>query len=135
VCSVSARDDGGVDLGAALDRAFAGRSAGLDIQVGHDSGVLAVFAASPGAATEVARRAGADERMTEAWLRVMVLGGFAEHADGVFTPAPGLAEFAGDGGPDTQAGAFAAMMARDARLMPRLAEALRHGGGVPHGVR
>jgi SAM-dependent methyltransferase len=132
---VSEEGDGRLDLGAALDRAFTGRwSSGLGLQVGHDSGLLPVFAASPGTAAEVAQRAGSDPRMTEAWLRVMVLAGFAEHADGVFTPAPGLDEFAGDGSPETQAGAFAAMMARDARLMPRLAEALRHGGGVPHDV-
>lgn len=106
----------------------------LGLVLGLDSGLLPVLAAAGGTADDIAARAGTDPRMTLEWLRVMVLAGFADHADETFRPVDGLAELVGDGGPLTPAAAMVGMVDRDPRLRPRLAEAIRTGSGLPQSV-
>ena len=122
------------DAGEALERAWAGLAAAvLGVALGQETGLLAELASGPATADEVAARAGTDPRMTLEWLRVMVVSGFATHADGVFGPAEGLDRLTDvPDGQWSQTDLFTQRVRRDLGLLGHLGEAVRTGAGVPH---
>jgi hypothetical protein len=83
----------------------------------------------PGTAGEIAERAGVDERNTYEWLRGLVAGGHAAHADGVFTADPTSAFILGPQFPVD----FRAVMAFTQHIpgvIDEVAAAIASGAGV-----
>lgn len=127
------RADGKPDLGGALDAALFGHSAlVLGLVLGYDTGLLDALLAGPTTAGDLADRIGTDRRMTLEWLRVMVVAGFAEHADGVFRPRTGLAEAMNPSGVGSRAELISLRTHSLGQMLTLLAVAVRTGAGVPH---
>ena len=123
----------GSALGASLDAAFFGCNALMfGLVLGHDSGLLDGFLAGPTSALALADRIRTDRRLTLEWLRVMVVAGFAEHSDGIFSPLPGLSEAMNPPGLGSRAELLALRAHGTSHLLTLLAEAVRMGTGVPH---
>ena len=80
----------------------------------------------------LADRIRTDRRLTLEWLRVMVVAGFAEHSDGIFSPLPGLSEAMNPPGLGSRAELLALRAHGTSHLLTLLAEAVRMGTGVPH---
>ena len=58
--------------------------------LGRRAGFTDALLAGPATASEIAGRAGADERSCEEWLRAMTARGYASHGSGVFAPTDSL---------------------------------------------
>lgn len=100
------------------------------LALGRKSGLLAALMAGPGTSSEIATRAGTDERNTLAWLRAMVAAGHATHAGGTFEMAPESAAILGGAFP-VDASAVIDFTGRTGDLLDEIAGAMRTGQGVP----
>lgn len=100
------------------------------LALGRKTGLLDALMAGPGTATEIAARAGADERNTLAWLRAMLAAGHVTHAGGTFELAPQSAAILGGAFP-VDATAVIDFAGRAGDLLDEVAEAMKTGRGVP----
>ena len=123
----------GADAWTAFDRANDGfLTVVLGLAAGSMSGLLAAVSAGPGSASELAERAGTDERMTLEWLRLMTVAGFIDHAAGTFTAREGLDQMVEVPGLGRFAEVVTGRVARSGDWAAALAEAIRTGHGIPH---
>jgi hypothetical protein len=103
-----------------------------ELVAGWRAGLLSAVLAGPGAAAEVAERAGAHERSTEEWLALLCAAGLASHDDGVFTAAPGLEPALDPERLGFDLAVLLEMTEMWPRLMPALARSLADGSGIPY---
>lgn len=105
----------------------------LMVDLGHRTGLFEAASQGPATSTEMAGRAGLEERYVREWLGAMVTGGIL-----LFEPSTGVYEL-----PPAHAacltGSGASNVARMAQLnthlathVPAVARAFREGGGVPY---
>jgi SAM-dependent methyltransferase len=83
--------------------------------------------------TELAERAGVSERYAHEWLHGLHAAGYLEHDDehgGFALPAEHAEVLATEGGPSFVGGGYQALSG-ELRVLDRLSEAFRSGGGVP----
>ena len=120
---------------------FAGRLFGtyteaivtLMIDLGARTGALDALAAAGGTSTEIAERAGLDERYVREWLGALVTGGIADHdpATGHYAlPAEHALCLTGGGSLDLSP--FSRVATLLAGHVAGVARAFREGGGVPY---
>ena len=102
--------------------------------LGDRLGLFTVLAtADPATSTDLAMRAGIDERYAREWLGGMTNAGYLTHDPGTgrFTlPAEHVPALAEEGGPFFFGGAYQMLLALGAIYDP-LTDAFRRGGGVP----
>lgn len=104
------------------------------VDLGARTGLTEALAAGPATARDLASRAGLVERYVSEWLGAMVTGGIVEHdpETGTFAlPGEHAACLTGDSFYNTSA--MARVIANGNRNNERLADAFRHGGGIPYG--
>ena len=93
----------------------------------------ALTTAGPATSAELAERAGVSERYTREWLYGMHAAGYLEHDRehaSFALPAEHAEVLAVEGGPFCVAGGYQALSG-ELRMLDRLSEAFRSGGGVP----
>jgi len=93
----------------------------------------ALAKAGPATSAELAERRGVSERYTREWLYGMHAAGYLEHdreRASFALPAEHAEVLAVEGGPFSIAGGYQALSGQ-LRLLDRLSEAFRSGGGVP----
>ena len=93
----------------------------------------ALAKAGPATSVELAERAGVSERYTREWLYGMHAAGYLEHdreRASFALPAEHAEVLAVEGGPFCVAGGYQALSG-ELRMLDRLSEAFRSGGGVP----
>ena len=100
------------------------------LALGDRVGLLDALLVGPGTAAEIAGRASVDERNAFEWLRGLVAGGHAAHADGVFAADPTSAFILGPQFPND----FRAVLAFTRHVpgvIDEVAAAIGSGRGVP----
>ncbi|MFC4950240.1 class I SAM-dependent methyltransferase [Pseudonocardia sp. GCM10023141] len=103
------------------------------IDLGHRTGLFVAAAAGPAGSTELAERAGLQERYVREWLGAMVTGEIMtyEPETGSYTlPPEHVACLTGDGSKNMAP--MAAMVALLGRNLDGIEQAFRTGGGVPY---
>jgi SAM-dependent methyltransferase len=110
---------------------FAGAMTSILTAIGDKLGLFAELARGPATSTELADRAGIDERYAREWLHGMHAAGYVEHAGGTFSlPPEHQLVFAQEGGPMFFCGGHQELFGI-LGVLPQLVEAFRSGGGVP----
>ncbi|HEY1276799.1 MAG TPA: methyltransferase domain-containing protein [Thermoleophilaceae bacterium] len=123
-------------VGAFMERTLgdaAGMFAGTLAMLGDRLGLFRELAeGGPASASELAERAGVDERYALEWLRGLTAAGYLEAgADGRFALPPEHAQvLAAEGGPFFLGGAYELTFGY-MQTIDRVIEAFRSGGGVP----
>jgi SAM-dependent methyltransferase len=111
-----------------------GASVALMVEVGRQVGLFEAMAAMPPApSAAIAGRAGLSERYVREWLGAMVCGGIVEFdpASATYHLPPEHAHLL-TGHHSRNLTTAAAMYPLMARVLPRVVEAFRQGGGVPY---
>jgi SAM-dependent methyltransferase len=103
------------------------------IDIGYETGLLEVAAKGPGTSEELARRAGLDERYVREWLAGMTTGGVFTYdpASRTYTLPVEHALYLTGGGARNLA-PMSRGLNQIGKLLPRLLECFRHGGGIPY---
>jgi SAM-dependent methyltransferase len=105
----------------------------LMIDIGHKTALFDALAEGPGTSTEIAARAGLDERYVREWLGAMATGRVVEYdaGNGVFTlPAEHAVCLTGTSSRNLAANSQ--VLAMLAARLPKVAACFRTGGGVPY---
>ena len=97
------------------------------LAVGHALGLRSALLQGPGTVDEIARRAEADERVTDTWLAVMVAAGYATHARGVFEADPDYVPFLAGSIPGVDTLALLEFVLEMSARLPEVVDALRIG--------
>jgi SAM-dependent methyltransferase len=110
---------------------YTGASLAYLIDIGHRTGLFTAAAAGPGAPSDLAGRAGLDERYVREWLGAMATGGIMTVEDGIYAlPPEHAAALTGDGSKNMAP--MAAMVTLLGRNLDGVVDAFQHGGGVPY---
>lgn len=114
---------------------FTGAALSCLVNIGHRTGLFEAAAAGPATSAELAVRAGLDERYVLEWLGAMATAGIFEYEASIesyWLPREYAACLTGDRVENLAPVArFTTMLARN---VAEVAEAFRHGGGVPYGA-
>jgi ubiquinone/menaquinone biosynthesis C-methylase UbiE len=124
---------------ALTERIFGAALGALDlytIYLGDTLGLYRVLATGPGTSTDVAARAGIDERYAREWLEQQAVSGFLQASDGdaasrTFSLAPGVDTVLLDEISPFYMGAMGRFAAAVPLALPELLAAFRSGAGVP----
>lgn len=130
-----------IDIDEQATEAFAGRlfelftGAALSalVDIARRTGLFDAAAAGPATSSELAHRAGLQERYVREWLGAMSAAGIVEYDAGTrrfWLPREHAVCLTGDG-PENLSG-LALLTTILADHVPGVAEAFRHGGGVPY---
>src|SRR6478735_10317476 len=103
------------------------------IDIGHRTGLFDAFAVGPGTSTEIAERAGLNERYVREWLGAMVTSGIAgyEPRTGSYRLPPEHAACL-TGHTAMNMAPFSQLNTHLAKHVEQVATAFRDGGGVPY---
>ena len=103
------------------------------VDIGHRTGLFEAAAAGPATSVALASRAGLQERYVREWLGAMVTGGVMEYEPTTATytlPAEHAVCLTGSG--SSNLAPFSLLNTHLAKHVGQVAEAFRHGGGVPY---
>lgn len=110
-----------------------GASATVMAAIGDELGLFRHLAAGPATSSELAARAGTDERYTREWLAGMAASRYVLHdplTSRYELPPAAAAVLATEGQPFSIGGGFESF-AGELRILDRVIDAFRRGGGVP----
>ncbi|MCB9845511.1 MAG: methyltransferase domain-containing protein [Phycisphaeraceae bacterium] len=116
------------DVGAAMSAAL--------VHIGDRLGLYKALASGPRTSAQLAGATGLSERMLREWLLNQASGGYIEYDDatGAYSMTPEqVAAFGDENSPALMLGAFDIIESVH-RDVPTIAEAFRHGRGVPWGA-
>ena len=105
----------------------------LMIDIGHQTGLFEAAAKGPGTSSELAARAGLDERYVREWLGAMTTGGLVEYdAETRRFTLPAAHAACLTGSSSRNLAANSQVLAMLASRLPRVAACFGTGGGVPY---
>jgi SAM-dependent methyltransferase len=122
------------EFGAALVRMYSGAVLTYLVGVGHETGLFEAAARGAATSAALADRAGLDERYVREWLGAMTTSGvFCYEADtGEYVlPTDNAVWLTGHGARNVAP--MSQILNHFGRLLPRLVECFRRGGGIPYG--
>ena len=128
-------EDQGTAFGRHMLGILTGGALTLLVSVGHRTGLFEAAAKGPATSTELAERAGLQERYVREWLGAMVTGSLLEYqaSDGRYTlPAAHAALLSGDRAANVAP--MASTLRALAGALPELEQCLRDGGGLSRSV-
>ena len=105
------------------------------MSIGHQVGLFDSMAgAAPGTSTEIARRAGLDERYVREWLGAMVTAGVVEYdpGKGAFVLPPEHAALTTRAAGPHNFATYTQFIPLCSSVEPEVIESFRNGGGVPY---